>query len=148
MGGVRPMSENRENQYLLYFEDVYKRYHDRKGKEFTVLNDIDLKVTAGEFITLVGPSGCGKSTLLRLIMGSEQPNQGTVMFDGEPAPSPNRDRGIVFQKYSLAACIKACLKIQGFPVGNPVPPMQPLTGSALNEVRTVLEELDLSRPTK
>lgn len=101
MGGVKPMSENRENQYLLHFEDVYKRYHDRKGKEFTVLNDIDLKVTAGEFITLVGPSGCGKSTLLRLIMGSEPPNQGTVLFDGQPAPSPNRDRGIVFQKYSL-----------------------------------------------
>jgi NitT/TauT family transport system ATP-binding protein len=95
------MSENRENQYLLHFEDVYKRYHDRKGKEFTVLNDIDLNVTAGEFITLVGPSGCGKSTLLRLIMGSEQPNQGTVLFDGKPVLSPDRDRGIVFQKYSL-----------------------------------------------
>lgn len=54
----------------------------------------------------------------------------------------------VFQKYSLAACIKVCLEMQGFPVGNPVPPIQPLTGSALNEVRTVLEELDLSRPTK
>jgi dihydrodipicolinate synthase/N-acetylneuraminate lyase len=54
----------------------------------------------------------------------------------------------VFQKYSLAACIKACLEIQGFPVGNPVPPLQPLSGSALNEVRTVLEELDLYRPTQ
>lgn len=95
------MSENREKQYLLHFEDVYKRYYDQTGKEFTVLNDIDLKVKAGEFITLVGPSGCGKSTLLRLIMGSEQPSQGTVLFDGKPVPSPHRDRGIVFQKYSL-----------------------------------------------
>jgi 4-hydroxy-tetrahydrodipicolinate synthase len=54
----------------------------------------------------------------------------------------------VFQKYSLSACIKACLEMQGFPVGNPVPPLQPLTGSALNEVRTVLGELDLYRRTK
>jgi NitT/TauT family transport system ATP-binding protein len=95
------MKENREKQYLLHFEDVYKRYYDQTGKEFTVLNDIDLKVTTGEFITLVGPSGCGKSTLLRLIMGSEQPSQGTVLFDGDPVPSPDRDRGIVFQKYSI-----------------------------------------------
>lgn len=49
----------------------------------------------------------------------------------------------IFQKYSLAACIKACLELQGFPVGDPVPPLQPLTGAALDEARTVLKALDI-----
>lgn len=94
------MTEN--NKYLLHFEDVYVRYKDQKGNEFTILNDIDLRITMGEFVTVVGPSGCGKSTLLRLILGSEKPTEKTnFLFDGEPVPPPNRDRGIVFQKYSL-----------------------------------------------
>lgn len=50
----------------------------------------------------------------------------------------------IFAKYALAACIKAALTLQGFPVGDPVPPQQPLTGAALAEVRTVLQELDVS----
>ena len=86
---------------ILHLEDVYKRYINQKKKEFTVLNDIDLKVNAGEFVSVVGPSGCGKSTLLRLILGSEPPSDGIVRFNGEKIITPDRDRGIVFQKYSL-----------------------------------------------
>ena len=47
----------------------------------------------------------------------------------------------IFQKYALAACIKGCLELQGFPVGAPIPPQQPLTGAALQEVEKVLKEL-------
>jgi 4-hydroxy-tetrahydrodipicolinate synthase len=47
----------------------------------------------------------------------------------------------IFQKYALAACIKGCLELQGFAVGAPVPPQQPLTGPALQEVEKVLQEL-------
>jgi 4-hydroxy-tetrahydrodipicolinate synthase len=47
----------------------------------------------------------------------------------------------IFQKYALAACIKACLEIQGFPVGAPVPPQQPLDGAALQELGKVLQDL-------
>lgn len=90
-----------DNKYLLHLEDVVKRYTNQKGVEFTVLNDIDLKVSKGEFITIIGPSGCGKSTLLRLILGSEQPSEGSVLFQDKPIVSPDRHRGIVFQKYSL-----------------------------------------------
>ncbi len=48
----------------------------------------------------------------------------------------------VFQKYAPAPCVKACLEIQGFPVGSPIPPLQPLKGAALSEIEEVLRELD------
>lgn len=47
----------------------------------------------------------------------------------------------IFQKYALAACIKACLELQGFPVGAPIPPQQPLSGPALKEVEAVLQSI-------
>ena len=50
----------------------------------------------------------------------------------------------IFQKYSLAPCIKACLELQGFAVGDPIPPLQPLRGEALKEIGEVLETLDNS----
>ena len=86
---------------FLYLDDVHVRYRDRQGRETTVLEGIDLRVSAGELVTLVGPSGCGKSTLLRMILGSEQPSQGSIRLEDSPIGGPNRDRGIVFQKYSL-----------------------------------------------
>ncbi len=89
------------NEYLLYLEDVHKRYPVKGGGEKTVLDDIDLRVRKGELISVVGPSGCGKSTMLRLILGSEPPSDGRVLVSGKPVEGPGRERGIVFQKYSL-----------------------------------------------
>ena len=66
-----------------------------------VLYNINLRVAQGEFVALVGPSGCGKSTLLRAILGTHPPREGTVRMDGQPYRTPNRDRGIVYQRYSL-----------------------------------------------
>jgi NitT/TauT family transport system ATP-binding protein len=86
--------------FVVKLEDVYQRYQ-RDGKLTTILNDIDLKVRPKEFVTVVGPSGCGKSTLLRLIVGWERAKSGAVLIDDNAAGLPNRDRGIVFQKYSL-----------------------------------------------
>jgi NitT/TauT family transport system ATP-binding protein len=86
--------------YLLEFHDVYKSYPCAQGSKL-ILNDVDLQVRAGEFITVLGPSGCGKSTMLRLILGSEQPSRGEVLVDGLVVQSPNRNCGIVYQKYSL-----------------------------------------------
>ncbi|HSR12465.1 MAG TPA: dihydrodipicolinate synthase family protein [Thermodesulfobacteriota bacterium] len=50
----------------------------------------------------------------------------------------------IFQKYSLAPCIKACLEVQGFPVGDPIPPLQPLAGPARKEIEEVLRLLKIS----
>ncbi len=89
------------DDYLLVLEDVHKRYPMKGGGEKTVLNDVDLRVRKGDFISVVGPSGCGKSTLLRLILGSERPSSGRVLVGGRPVDGPSRERGIVFQRYSL-----------------------------------------------
>jgi NitT/TauT family transport system ATP-binding protein len=63
------------------------------------LQDIDLDIEQGEFISLIGPSGCGKSTLLRVIGDLIEPSQGDVTVNGKPARQARRDHdyGIVFQ---------------------------------------------------
>jgi NitT/TauT family transport system ATP-binding protein len=63
------------------------------------LQDIDLEIEQGEFVSLIGPSGCGKSTLLRIIGDLIQPSAGNVTVNGKPARQARRDHdyGIVFQ---------------------------------------------------
>ncbi|MBD3182788.1 ATP-binding cassette domain-containing protein [Candidatus Poribacteria bacterium] len=87
--------------YIIRVEEAVQKYRDRDGQMRTVLNNINLRVRRGEFLTVVGPTGCGKSTLLRLILGSEVPFSGKVMVNDVEVKEPSRDRGIVFQKYSL-----------------------------------------------
>ncbi|MEZ4229408.1 MAG: ABC transporter ATP-binding protein [Polyangiaceae bacterium] len=79
---------------------VWQRYPSKGGHQ-VVLSDVSLKVPEPQFLTVVGPSGCGKSTLLRLILGSESPWKGAVHAAGREVVHPDRNRGIVFQKYSL-----------------------------------------------
>ncbi len=69
--------------------------------EDKVLHDVNLKVIRGEIVSLVGPSGCGKSTLLRAALGTHPPRAGEVLMNGTPVTGAGRDRGIVYQRYSL-----------------------------------------------
>ncbi len=72
-----------------------------------VLHDVNLKVIRGEIVALVGPSGCGKSTLLRAIVGTHPPCEGAVFITAAAEETarlvtgPGRERGIVYQHYSL-----------------------------------------------
>lgn len=66
-----------------------------------VLKDVNLQIGRGQIVALVGPSGSGKSTLLRAILGTHPPRAGEVLMDGVAYRSPDRDRGIVYQRYSL-----------------------------------------------
>jgi NitT/TauT family transport system ATP-binding protein len=66
-----------------------------------VLFEVNLQVVRGQIAGLVGPSGCGKSTLLRAILGTHPPATGTVLTNGKAVVAPGRDRGIVYQQYSL-----------------------------------------------
>lgn len=76
---------------------LWKTYGDT-----VVLESLNLEVGEREFVTIVGASGCGKTTFLRMLLGMEQPSRGRLLIDGKAAPrEPGRDRGIVFQRYSL-----------------------------------------------
>lgn len=67
-----------------------------------VLENLNIKVSQGEFVTLVGASGCGKSTFLKLLLGTERATSGELLLSGQPIDQePSRERGIVFQKYSV-----------------------------------------------
>ena len=89
-----------KNSHQLLLEDVVKVY-GRSNDRKIVLDNVDLRVSKGEFVALVGPSGCGKSTLLRLILGEEEPTSGLLYLDGEILGYPDPSRGIVYQQYSL-----------------------------------------------
>ncbi len=69
-----------------------------------VVDNLNLRVEHGEFLTLIGPSGSGKTTTLMMLAGFEAPTKGIIRFDGAPlndVPTYKRDFGIVFQNYAL-----------------------------------------------
>ena len=88
-----------QNDVIIKIEHLSKSFGDKK-----VLNDINLEIRRGEFVTLLGPSGCGKTTMLRLIAGSRAANEGVISMDGKDIsdiPSYRRPFNTVFQRYAL-----------------------------------------------
>lgn len=84
---------------LLDLVNITKSYGDN-----VILNNFNLSINDGEFITLLGPSGCGKTTTLRIIGGFEYPESGQVIFGGKDItdlPPYERRVNTVFQKYAL-----------------------------------------------
>jgi NitT/TauT family transport system ATP-binding protein/sulfonate transport system ATP-binding protein len=71
------------------------------GSPRPVLENINLTVRPGEFVSIVGASGCGKSTLLRLIVGLDSEYAGEIRLDGERIATTSLDRGIIFQDHRL-----------------------------------------------
>jgi NitT/TauT family transport system ATP-binding protein len=72
------------------------------GKQtVTALKQISFQTYRREFLCIIGPSGCGKSTLIRILAGLETHSGGEVLLDGRPVNGPGRERGMVFQGYTL-----------------------------------------------
>ncbi|MGQ7847584.1 ABC transporter ATP-binding protein [Granulosicoccus sp. 3-233] len=91
------MSQNAET--LVQLQGVSKRFGS-----VIALDDLDIDIKAGEFVTFLGPSGCGKSTTLRILGGFEKPDNGRVILDGEDVthlPPNKRKVNMVFQDYAL-----------------------------------------------
>ena len=96
---LRKRGINMENKRLIELVNVSKDYDGD-----VALNNINLYIRDGEFLTLLGPSGCGKTTLLRLIAGFIMPSSGKIMMDGKEltnVPPYKRRVNTVFQKYAL-----------------------------------------------
>ncbi|MBE8719103.1 ABC transporter ATP-binding protein [Cellvibrio sp. KB43] len=82
---------------MIEARNVWKSYGDN-----VVLESMNIKVNAGEFVTMVGTSGCGKSTFLKMLLGMETVSRGELLLDGKVIPQePDQSRGIVFQQYSV-----------------------------------------------
>ncbi len=89
----------------LSLQHLIKRFPTRGGSgEVLAVDDVNLEIQQGEFITLLGPSGCGKTTTLRLIAGFEFPTSGEIILDGAnvaPLPPDKRQMSMVFQSYAI-----------------------------------------------
>ncbi len=98
------------------------------GKSFSrdnalvhALQDFDLDLQEGEFVSIVGPSGCGKSTFLHMVGGFESRSGGSITLAGTEIAGPGPDRGMLFQDYALfpwrtvAGNVGWSLEIRGVP---------------------------------
>ena len=89
----------RKSDRIISVEHVSKYFGEK-----AVLNDVNLQVRKGEFVTILGPSGCGKTTLLRLIAGFQTASEGVITMSGKEitqTPPHKRPVNTVFQKYAL-----------------------------------------------
>ncbi len=97
------------------------RIFDVRGGRVVALDDVDLSVAEGEFVSLIGPSGCGKSTLMRLVADLDQPTSGSLTVFGKTPDAARKDRdyGIAFQQAGLlpwktvAGNVELPLKLHG-----------------------------------
>jgi len=86
-------------QKIIELKNVFKSYGD-----VSIIEDLNLYVNKGEFVTILGPSGCGKSTTLRMIAGFELPTSGQILLNGQDIsklPPYKRPINTVFQRYAL-----------------------------------------------
>ncbi len=74
---------------------------------FRAIDEVDLTINKGEFVSLIGHSGCGKSTVLNVIAGLQPASGGGVILDGREVTEPGPDRAVVFQNHSLLPWLTA-----------------------------------------
>jgi nitrate/nitrite transport system ATP-binding protein len=79
---------------------------------FRALDDINLKIHRGEFISLIGHSGCGKSTVLNIVAGLCRATEGGAILDGREITEPGPERAVVFQNHSLLPWLTAYQNVE------------------------------------
>ncbi|GHS80686.1 spermidine/putrescine ABC transporter ATP-binding protein [Pseudomonas sp. PAGU 2196] len=93
------IKDNAHNKTLVSLRGLNKHYGD-----FTAVDNLNLEIQDGEFLTFLGSSGSGKSTTLSMLAGFETPSSGEILVEGQSlvnVPPHKRDIGMVFQRYSL-----------------------------------------------
>src|SRR5512133_3455862 len=87
----------------LEFNSITVTFHspEAPAQRYTAVADTTLRISAGEFVSVVGPTGCGKSTLLNIGAGLLEPSSGAVTVFGEPLRGINRRAGYMFQSEAL-----------------------------------------------
>ena len=90
----------KQREVVLEVSNLSKTFHTRQG-DVTALKNINFRIHRREFVCIIGASGCGKSTLARILAGLGSHSEGDVLVDGKAVDGPGRDRGMVFQGYTL-----------------------------------------------
>ncbi|PWE32954.1 nitrate/sulfonate/bicarbonate ABC transporter ATP-binding protein [Maritimibacter sp. 55A14] len=94
------------DERFLDFSQLHKVYPTPKGP-LTVVEDFDLKIDRGEFISLIGHSGCGKSTVLTMAAGLNEISKGAIKLDGRHVEGADPERAVVFQSPNLFPWLSA-----------------------------------------
>lgn len=114
------MKEPGSNSYVLELENV-SRIYQLGNLKVTAVRNIDLKIEAGEFISIMGPSGSGKTTLLNLIGALDTPTEGRVLIEGNDISKMNDTQltnirrnkiGFIFQFYNLIPVLNALENVE------------------------------------
>ena len=79
---------------------------------FCALKDIELKISEGEFVSLIGHSGCGKSTVLNVVAGLYEASRGGVLLNEKEVNAPGPERAVVFQNHSLLPWLTAYQNVE------------------------------------
>jgi NitT/TauT family transport system ATP-binding protein len=116
------MDKTKSDAPAIFADGVNKIFNAGTKEQVIALQDVNLEVQAGEFISLIGPSGCGKSTLLRLIADLIEPSDGELKINGKKPHQArlDRDYGMVFQAATLydwrtvSKNVQLPLEIMGF----------------------------------
>jgi len=85
---------------MLEIKNLTKKYNNINANILAVEN-LDLTIQDSDFVSIIGPSGCGKSTVLRLVSGLVEKSGGSILVDGKETIGANREKGMVFQNFSL-----------------------------------------------
>lgn len=96
------MNKEKKSVKLEHISKIY--INPKTKKEFYAVQDANINIGEGEFVTLLGPSGCGKTTILRMIAGFESPDAGEIYIGNDPInhlTPDKRDTAMVFQSYAL-----------------------------------------------
>jgi NitT/TauT family transport system ATP-binding protein len=75
--------------------------YEVRGSKVIALENVNLTIREGDFVTIVGPSGCGKSTLASMFAGLIKPTRGQALYDGKAIEGPSSERGMVFQELAV-----------------------------------------------
>lgn len=94
------MDKNTAKENIIELKNISRTFDDG----FCVVDDFNLTIQRGEFVTFLGPSGCGKTTTLRMIAGFDKPTEGELLLNGKDIrdlPPNERPINTVFQRYAL-----------------------------------------------